>query len=195
MKIRICVGGATGWAGRALVNGIARTGDMELVAAVSPKNKDRKLSAVTGNPLLDVTISGSVADALNTAADVYVDYTTAEAVKENVLHAIRRNTHVVIGASGLTDTDYTEIDTLARKQGVGVIAVGNFAVTAVLMQRFAEMAARYIPQWEIIDYAGADKIDTPSGTARELAFRMAQVKKPQVAHPRQKSFSGCPVNG
>ena len=61
-----------------------------------------------------------------------------------------------------------------------MLAVGNFALTVVLMQKFAEMAARLIPQWEIIDYAHDDKIDAPSGTARELAARLAGVRRPEA---------------
>ena len=52
-----------------------------------------------------------------------------------------------------------------------MLAEGNFAITVVLLQKFAEMAARYIPQWEIIDYAHDDKKDAPSGTALELPAR------------------------
>jgi 4-hydroxy-tetrahydrodipicolinate reductase len=54
-----------------------------------------------------------------------------------------------------------------------VLACGNFALTAVLLQRFAEMAARHIPDWEITDFADIAKVDAPSGTARELANRLA----------------------
>ena len=62
---------------------------------------------------------------------------------------------------------HAEIDAAAQRQGRGALAVGNFALTVVLMQKFAEMAAKVIPQWEIIDYAHDDKLDAPSGTARE----------------------------
>jgi len=60
--------------------------------------------------------------------------------------------------------------------------VGNFALTVVLLQKFAEMAAKYIPHWEIIDYAHSDKKDAPSGTARELANRLSNIQeaKPEV---------------
>ena len=61
--------------------------------------------------------------------------------------------HVVIGTSGLTEADYAEIATVAEDRRMGVLAVGNFALTVVLLQKFSEIAARYIPQWEIIDYA------------------------------------------
>src|SRR5262249_33240945 len=64
-----------------------------------------------------------------------------------------------------------------------VLAVGNFAITVVLLQKFAEMAAKLIPQWEIIDYAHDDKVDAPSGTARELAARLAAVRPPETTVP------------
>jgi 4-hydroxy-tetrahydrodipicolinate reductase len=89
----------------------------------------------------------------------------------------------VIGSSGLSEADFAEIEALARAKKVGVIAAGNFAITAVLLQRFATEAAKYLAQWEIIDYSSDLKIDAPSGTARELAHRLSQVRKPHPAHP------------
>jgi 4-hydroxy-tetrahydrodipicolinate reductase len=71
-----------------------------------------------------------------------------------------------------------------------VLAAGNFAITAVLLQRFAEMAARQIPQWEIIDYGKAAKPDAPSGTARELASRLGRVGAPRVEVPVAETH-GC----
>ena len=62
----------------------------------------------------------------------------------------------------------------------GVLAVGNFALTVVLLQKFAEMAAKYIPHWEIIDYAHSEKVDAPSGTARELANRLSKIQESQL---------------
>jgi 4-hydroxy-tetrahydrodipicolinate reductase len=90
---------------------------------------------------------------------------------------------VVVGTSGLTDGDFEEIDVVARKQHRGVLACGNFALTVVLLQRFAEAAAKLIPQWEIIDYAHDDKVDAPSGTARELAARLSKVRPPEPTVP------------
>jgi 4-hydroxy-tetrahydrodipicolinate reductase len=75
----------------------------------------------------------------------------------------------VIGTSGLTADDFAEIDAAARERGVGVIAAGNFSLTAAMAKASATLAARHLPSWEIIDYAGAGKADAPSGTARELA--------------------------
>jgi 4-hydroxy-tetrahydrodipicolinate reductase len=129
-----------------------------------------------------------------------VDYTSAEAVRANVLAAIDRGVHVVIGASGLGEADFAAIHQAALARQVGVIAAGNFSLTAVLLQRFACEAARYLSQWEIIDYASAGKMDAPSGTARELAHRLAEVRQPEVAHPIEhtlgpKESRGATLNG
>lgn len=71
---------------------------------------------------------------------------------------------------------------------VGVIAAGNFAITAVLLQRFACEAAKYLSHWEIIDYASDAKQDAPSGTTRELAFRLSKIRKPKVTHPVEETI-------
>lgn len=182
MKLRVCIAGATGWVGKPLCAAVSRAEDMSLVGAVSRTYRGRGLREAVGADV-DVTVSGSVAEALDTPADVLVDYTKADVVKANVLEAIARGVHVVVGSSGLTDADYAEIDAAARGREVGVVAAGNFAVTAVLLQRFACEAAKYLSSWEVIDYASDSKQDAPSGTARELAYRLSEVGTPSPAHP------------
>jgi 4-hydroxy-tetrahydrodipicolinate reductase len=93
----------------------------------------------------------------------------------------------VVGTSGLTDADYAEIAAVAERRQRGVLAVGNFALTVVLLQKFAEIAARYIPQWEIIDYAGDGKRDAPSGTVRELAHRLSGVRPSELTIPLEQT--------
>ncbi len=200
MTIRVCVAGATGWVGKPLCVAVAAAEDLSLVGAVSRTQKGRSLLEAVGASAPDVTISGSVAEALATPCDVLVDYTKADAVKGNVLTAIEKGVHVVIGSSGLTDEDFVEIDRAASDRKVGVIAAGNFAVTAVLLQRFACEAAKYLPRWEIIDYASDAKRDAPSGTARELAFQLSEVGKPAVTHPVEETIGerasrGLTLNG
>jgi 4-hydroxy-tetrahydrodipicolinate reductase len=114
---------------------------------------------------------------------VLVDYTHATAVKNNVVAALERGVAVVVGSSGLTAADYDEIDALARARGVGVIASGNFSLTAALVLRFALEAAQQLDEWEVIDYASASKQDAPSGTARELAERLHDVRAPRIRVP------------
>ena len=87
---------------------------------------------------------------------------------------------MVIGSSGLTSDDYEELGRLARDRSVGVIAAGNFSVMAAVLRRAASMAAKHLDHWEIIDYASDTKPDVPSGTSRELAETLAQVREPTV---------------
>jgi 4-hydroxy-tetrahydrodipicolinate reductase len=177
--IAVCVAGATGWAGSELARAIARSTDMVLVAAVSRTHAGRRLGEVLGDAQIACPIYGSVAEALSRRCDVFVEYTKPDSARANVLAAVEHGAHVVVGTSGLTEEDYAEIDAAARRHVRGVLAVCNFALTVVLMQKFAEMAAKLIPQWEIIDYAHDDKIDAPSGTARELAVRLSRARRPE----------------
>src|SRR5207245_4403020 len=86
-------------------------------------------------------------------------------------------------SSGLSAADYAEIDARAREKQIGVIAAGNFSVTAALLVRFAAEAARHLEAWEVIDYASATKPDAPSGTSRELAERLEEVRAPVLRVP------------
>ena len=164
--IRVCVAGVTGWTGRPVAGAIEAADDLELVAGVARSDPEH---------------FSTVAEALEAVpADVLVDYTHAESVGANVRVALERGVGVVVGSSGLTAEDYAAIDTLARERGVGVIAAGNFSLSAALVLRFALEAAEHFDFWEVIDYASAGKEDAPSGTARELAERLAAVHRPAL---------------
>jgi 4-hydroxy-tetrahydrodipicolinate reductase len=176
MTIRVCVAGATGWAGSSLTKAIVAAEDMALVGAVSRSHAGKSISDVLDVPDSQVIISGSVEEALQAQPDVFVEYTKPHVALQNVLEALNAGCHVVIGTSGLSDQDYAQIAARAEQQGRGALAAGNFALTVVLLQKFAEMAARHIPHWEIVDYASSTKTDAPSGTARELAFRLGQIR-------------------
>jgi len=115
--------------------------------------------------------------------------------KSNVLAALQQGAHVVIGTSGLTEADYAEIAMVAEQRRLGVLAVGNFALTVVLLQKFSEIAARYIPQWEIIDYAHAGKKDAPSGTARELAYRLSNIRPSELTIPLEQTLGPVETRG
>jgi 4-hydroxy-tetrahydrodipicolinate reductase len=195
MPIRVCLAGATGWAGSELARAIAAVDDITLESAVSRSTAGRALGEVLNEPRLTCPISPTATEALANPCDVFVEYTKPESAKANILIALERGAHVVVGTSGLTDSDYAEVDRAARRQQRGVLACGNFALTVVLLQKFAETAARYVPQWEIIDYAHDDKVDAPSGTARELAARLAKVRHPEPTVPIDKTAGARDARG
>ena len=167
--IRVCVAGVTGWTGRPVAEAVERAADLELVGGVSRSDPESYSSV------------GEALDAV--AADVLVDYTHATAVKDNVLAAIERDVNIVVGSSGLSVGDYEEIDAAAREREVGVVAAGNFSLTAAMLLRAAADAARHLGAWEVIDFASAGKADAPSGTARELAERLGEVRPPEIGVP------------
>ena len=178
--LRICVAGVTGWTGRPVAEAVHAASDMELVSAVARRAAGRDIGEAWGVDHQGVPVHRTVADALDAAdahVDVLIDYTSHLAVRDNVVAALERDVSVVVGSSGLSAEEYQEIDALARSRGAGVIAAGNFSVTAAMMQAAATLAARYLPHWEIVDYASATKPDAPSGTARELADRLSTVRR------------------
>jgi len=193
--ISVCVAGATGWAGSELARAIAHADDLALVAAVSRTHAGQVLGDVLHEPRLTAVVYASAREALATPCDVLVEYTKPASANANILVALEQGAHVVVGTSGLTDDDIAEIDAAARKRQRGVLACGNFALTVVLLQKFAEAAARLIPQWEIIDYAHDDKVDAPSGTARELASRLGKIRAPQPTIPLDRTVGPREARG
>ncbi|MEO3429111.1 4-hydroxy-tetrahydrodipicolinate reductase [Pelagibius sp. CAU 1746] len=187
---KICMAGVTGWTGRAVAAGILDAGDLELTGALARKTAGLDVGDALERAPTGVTITADVGEAL-AGAEVLIDYTHPEAVKEHTRAAIGRGISVVVGTSGLTAADYAEIDEDARAAGVGVLAAGNFSLTAALVQHFALIAARHIGHFEVIDYASAAKPDAPSGTAREMAERLGEVCQPALGHPLEK-VSGTP---
>jgi 4-hydroxy-tetrahydrodipicolinate reductase len=179
--IRVCVAGVIGWTGSAVAQAVAAAEDLELAAGVARS---------------DPSSFSSVAEALDAVpVDVLVDYTHPGVVKANVLAAVERRVGVVVGTSGLSAAEYEEIDAQARAQQVGVIAAGNFSLTAALLLRFAGEAARHVEAWEVIDYAGAAKPDAPSGTARELAERLETVRSPALGFPLEQVHGAREARG
>ena len=186
--LSICVAGITGWTGSALAEATAAADDLELRSGVS--------RSAAGGEAHGAPVFATVAEALD-GVDVLIDYTSHDAVKANALTAIERDVAVVIGTSGLTAADFADLDEAARARGVGVIASGNFSVTAAMMQAAALLAAKHIPSWEVIDYASAGKADAPSGTARELAEKLgeAQVERPVEETSGVREARGGTIGG
>lgn len=186
MTIRVCVAGATGWTGSAVARQIISSEGFRLTGAVARRSAGSDIGMVLGGSPIGVTVAPDLETALGESADVVIDYTAPDTVKHNALLALEHGVRVVIGASGLMAKDYEEIAAVATAKGLGVIAAGNFSITAALAKHFSLLAAKYLPSWEIVDYADARKVDAPSGTVMELAEELGQVARPRQAVPQSE---------
>ena len=194
MTLAICVAGATGWTGRAVAEGVLGADDLTLVSAVSRSARGDDLGQAWGGDANEVPVYGTVAEALE-GVDVLIDYTSHEAVLDNTFTAVRKGVSVVVGSSGLSADDFAVIEAAAIENDVAVVAAGNFSLTAALAQATALLAARHLPSWEIVDYASASKPDAPSGTSRELAELLAEIKAPDVEIPVSETAGHVEARG
>ena len=195
MAIRVVVAGATGWTGSAVTRHVLQSPDFELTAAMSRRTYGRDVGEMLGLPPVGFPIVATLAEALQTPTDVLIDYTTPETVKARVLEALEQNVRVVIGTSGLTAEDYAEIEAVAVQRNLGVIAAGNFSFTAALAKHCTLLAAKYLPSWEVLDYAYAGKPDAPSGTARELAEALQNVAQNTLEYPVAQTHGAPEARG
>ena len=126
--------------------------------------------------------------------DVAVDFTTPDAVGENVARCLEARVPVVIGTTGF---DAVAIDARAQELGVPCFHAPNFSQGALLMMRFAEEAARTFPRAEIVELHGEGKKDAPSGTARATAARIGtdppihSVRLPGLVAHQEVIFGGA----
>jgi 4-hydroxy-tetrahydrodipicolinate reductase len=180
MAIRVCVAGATGWTGRAVTDAILGSSEFQLVGAIARRQAGVDIGEALDHGRTNVNIVASLEEALAVPTDVLIDYTGPDVVRDHILAALDKGVRVVVGTSGLTASDYTDIEQRVKDRKLGVIAAGNFSITAALAKHFSLIAAQYLPSWEIIDYASAAKIDAPSGTTRELAEELATISQNQL---------------
>lgn len=163
--LRVGVFGAGGRMGTAVCQAVAGDPDLELVAAVDPHHAGAEICGV------------AVADTADALADagvgVAVDFTVAHAARENLRWCADHGVHAVVGTTGLTDDDLHGLRVQFEEGGANAIVAPNFAIGAVLMIRFAEMAAPWFETAEVIELHHDQKVDAPSGTAILTVERMA----------------------
>ncbi|HHW13272.1 MAG TPA: 4-hydroxy-tetrahydrodipicolinate reductase [Firmicutes bacterium] len=173
-KIGVLVAGACGRMGREVVKAVVAQDDLQLVGAVDQVGAGEDIGQVCGLGELGIAVETDLAAALrSSAAAVMVDFTTPLTVMDNIKAALAAGVSAVVGTTGLIAENLEEIEDLAVRTGKGVIVAPNFALGAVLMMRFAQQAAKYFPDVEIIELHHDRKIDAPSGTALKTAELIA----------------------
>lgn len=179
--IKVFIAGATGWAGSAISKGVFEHKEMELTGGLSRSDKGKNLADILKLDNAEIPLFETIDEALEKVDfDVLLEFTKPDIAKKNILAALKKGKRVVVGTSGLSNEDYAEIEKVANENNTSVLAAGNFAITAVLLFKFASMAAKFIPNYELIDYANQSKVDAPSGSVAELALRLSQVQKSHV---------------
>lgn len=171
MTIRVAIAGARGKMGQEAVHTIMADPDMELVSVLDYKEIGNTLAETDLFPALYTVPVFTNMEKLHkeTQADVLVDLTSPESVYEHTKKALELNIRPVVGTTGFSDEQLDELTNYARDHKIGCIIAPNFAVGAVLMMKFAEQAAKYLPDVEIIEMHHDQKLDAPSGTAMKTA--------------------------
>jgi 4-hydroxy-tetrahydrodipicolinate reductase len=143
--------------GQTVCAAVEGAGDMELVARA--------------DPVLGTSLEQALSDA---RPDVVVDFTVPATVFENARLCLERDTHVVVGTTGLERDRVEALRELAGRSRGNCLIVPNFAIGAVLMMEAAKMIAPHMPDCEIVELHHEQKLDAPSGTAKRTAELIAQ---------------------
>ncbi|MGZ4761915.1 MAG: 4-hydroxy-tetrahydrodipicolinate reductase [Ilumatobacteraceae bacterium] len=174
-QIKVGVVGAGGRMGQTVCAAVALDADLELVAAVG------RTSA--GQSIHGVTIAGELRALADAGCDVVVDFTTAAAARITLPWLAMHGVHAVVGTTGFNETDIANFR--SEFTGSNCVIASNFAISAVLMMHFAELAAPFFDSAEIIELHHDSKIDAPSGTALSTAQRMAAASDEWTPDPTQ----------
>jgi 4-hydroxy-tetrahydrodipicolinate reductase len=160
--VKVGVLGAKGRMGSTVCSTVESQADLELVAGVDVGDEREELAA----------------------ADVVVDFTHPAAVMDNLRWCVEHDLAAVVGTSGFDDTKLADIrGWLAGRPDGRVLVVPNFSVGAVLMMRFAAIAAPFFESAEVIELHHAGKADAPSGTAGRTAAMIASARAEAGAAP------------
>ena len=186
--IRVVVHGASGRMGREVINALSREPEVEVVGAVELQPAEDCLLLPDGSRA--VPFSADLGHILTDCQpDVLVDFTIAQASMPAVRLATEHGVNLVIGTTGLTADDISEIDRLAKAHRVGAVVAPNFALGAVLMIHLAKIAGRYLDYAEIIELHHHLKADAPSGTALSTAKAMVVARGKPFSYPEQSKAS------
>jgi 4-hydroxy-tetrahydrodipicolinate reductase len=174
--------------GSEVCRAVAADPALQLVAAVDPFHAGESLADTAGLTGSDVVIAAEADAFVAAGVQVAIDFTHAEAAHTNMLWCAGHGIHAVVGTTGFTASQIDQYR--AAFTSSNCLIAPNFAIGAVLMMRFAEMAAPFFETAEIIEFHHDKKIDAPSGTAtataQRMAERMMQANRKLADDPTQK---------
>jgi 4-hydroxy-tetrahydrodipicolinate reductase len=180
--IRVGVFGAGGRMGSTVCRAVLDAPDLELVAAVDPFHAGIDLDQL-GVPGTHLQVAAKATALEAAGAQVAVDFTVVDAARANLRWCAEHGVHAVVGTTGFADDELVEYAELFGRSSANAVIAPNFAIGAVLMMRFAELAAPFFDSAEIIELHHEHKVDAPSGTALHTAQRMAAASKEWLDDP------------
>jgi 4-hydroxy-tetrahydrodipicolinate reductase len=174
--VNIIVAGAAGRMGIRIINIINETEGVTLAGAFEhPENplvgKDAGMVAGIGDK--GVIISGSLDDII-ASGDVIIDFTVPAATMSNVKKAASAGKAIVIGTTGITESEQKEIRKTAKN--IPLVLAPNMSVGVNVMFKIAAEMAKILGKdydIEIVEAHHRLKKDAPSGTAIGLAKKIA----------------------
>lgn len=172
--------------GREVCRAVLAEEDLDLVAAVDTGFDGFDLGELVGAPSGGLVVTGKLDVLASTAPEVAVDFTRVDAARPTLDFCADRGIHAVVGTTGFGPKD---IDHLASRFGgpssgaPNCVLAPNFAIGAVLMMRFAELASPWFDGAEIIELHHEGKLDAPSGTSLRTAERMAAARTTAGSEP------------
>ena len=181
MTIRVGVFGAAGRMGRTVCDAVFSDPATELVAAVDPYHEGLDARTVTGVDAPGLVVGGGCQTMGDARVEVVVDFTEADAARENLRWCAANGVHAVVGTTGLTEDDYDELRGAFTRSNC--VVAPNFAIGAVLMMRLAEIAAPFFESVEVIELHHEGKKDAPSGTAVLTMERIAAASADWMPDP------------
>jgi len=176
--IKVGVFGAGGRMGATVCDAVADDPALQLVAAVDP--------AAVGRTMHGVSIAADPRAMADAGVEVAVDFTVAAASRTNLSWCALHGVHAVVGTTGFSDDDLANFRSAFTSSNCLIAA--NFAISAVLMMKFAEIAAPWFDTAEIVELHHDNKADAPSGTAMATARRMRRRRvNGRPTRPRTRS--------
>jgi 4-hydroxy-tetrahydrodipicolinate reductase len=179
MAITVGVFGAAGKMGATVCRAVVDDPALELVAAVDPGAAGEPLRTVAGLDS-DLEVAGRP-DHLEAPPQVMVDFTHLEAARANLAWCSEHGVHAVVGTTGFDDADLDRFRSTFTASNC--LIAPNFAIGAILMMRFAELAAPWFETAEVLEFHHDAKVDSPSGTAMRTVERMAAASDDWAADP------------
>ncbi|MBN9502610.1 MAG: 4-hydroxy-tetrahydrodipicolinate reductase [Armatimonadetes bacterium] len=194
--IKVAVIGAAGRMGQEVLRTVSQEPGIEIVVACDREHVGENCRDFAGGRAPDLIVSDKLGASLdNTKVDVLIDFSHASGAASHSESAVKRGISPIIGATGLSDSDSREIFLRCKETGVPGMYVPNFAIGAVLMMRFSEMAARWMPDCEIIELHHDRKEDAPSGTAMRTAEMIQEARQDSPTRKPRTAFKVEGVRG